>query len=267
MYFFVNILKEDFQKRKRINKRYSLRSYANFLDISPSSLSSILKAQRAYPTYKISDFFSKVSLDDKAQYEFMTSITHFQKDQKRKSKNNKTHLNTPDDLGKLLESNKYFAMISEWEYFAFLNLIKLSDIKWNHQYFADRLNIQINRIDTVINNLLTFNLIEKDGPKYIRTSQKFYTSNNISSNALKKAHQNDIQLAIDAISKIDIHKRNISSRILPGCPKKLKKAEKIICDFKDNISKLMEEGNTTEVYQLSIQLFPLTTPIIDKDKP
>ena len=55
-----------------------------------------------------------------------------------------------------------------------------------------------------------------------------------------------------------VQERDISSMTLAIDRKKLQKAKELINKFKDDMEELIESNNPDDVYNLSIQLFPLT---------
>jgi transcriptional regulator with XRE-family HTH domain len=55
-------LKDELARRRRVNRRYSLRAFAAFLGIDHSTLSQMLRGRRPLPADRISDWAARLSL-------------------------------------------------------------------------------------------------------------------------------------------------------------------------------------------------------------
>ncbi len=72
---FLNYLQQELERRCQKNPRYSLRSFAKFLEIDPSALSKILNGKRPLGKRLIRRFAYRLGL---TQEETMEFITHFE---------------------------------------------------------------------------------------------------------------------------------------------------------------------------------------------
>jgi hypothetical protein len=61
---FRERLREEFARRRQVNARYSLRAYAEWLDIDHSTLSQMLKGNRAVPTPWLRKWSAKLGLGE-----------------------------------------------------------------------------------------------------------------------------------------------------------------------------------------------------------
>jgi uncharacterized protein (TIGR02147 family) len=251
---YIRQLEQHFEVRKSQNSSYSLRAYARDLGLEPSTLSKVLKGQRGLPFAVLETVAIRLKLNMAEKEQFFSSVL-------QKRGYGKTEaLAWPMLAIKFLKSDLHFRIISEWEYYAFLNLIKLKDFKSKPNWISDRLGISLARCKTVIDGLLKAEMIKKnENDEFVRCYPRISSSDNLSSSALKLAHQNDLKLAASKIWNTSVEERDFYSMIMPINVKNLKKAKLLTRNYTKQLEKLMESGDLTEVYQLAIQFFPLTT--------
>lgn len=261
-YFFQSILASDFQSRRDKNPRYSLRAYANFLDINASSLSAIMKGKRSLPINSAHFISEKLKLDNQAQVEFIDTIIQFRKDKlQRTHKQRKINqcANSTESYFEL-DEEEYYEVITEWEHYAVLNLLKIKKFELSKESVSKRLSISMERAEYVISNLFNSKLLfEDDHGKPTRSFENINTTNEVPSLALKLAHIDELNLAKEKIYNTPINQRLFTSRTLPINTKKIDEAKRYLEDVKIQLSKLLEDENADEVYNLSINFFPLTT--------
>jgi len=249
--YYIQKLKEDFSLKQRANPHYSLRSYSKHLGLHSSTLSQILSGKRGLPLKKLKDVANKLTLTPKDQTLFFESVL------KVKTRIDEIKIDPLDDRFILDES--YFKIISEWEHYAALSLMDLDNFKMSPETISQRLDIPKNRAEVVIHNLLTSGLIVKDGTKnYKKTHENIRTTEDVKSNALQKAHKEILNMSIHKLDDIDLELRDFSAIRMALDMEKLPELKTIIREFRQKVSALTKTGHKTEVYQLSIQLVPLT---------
>ncbi len=254
MYYFIAILKNELAKRQLKNPKYSIRSFARDIEIDSSSLTSILNGKRAFPIKQAQILFDKLKLTEVQRYNFLESLTTFQTRKKVSKK-----LTSPD----LIEpSNPLLReVISNWEYFAFLSLIQTDNIQWDNNWMAKRLGIPTECLQKVISTLLELNLIERtEKSTYFRTKKRLITTQDEHSEALVEAHKQELALVVKNMEdeSIPLLMQDFSSITIPTNVENIKSVKKLIREFREKVEKSLETGSKTEVYQLSVQLSPLT---------
>jgi uncharacterized protein (TIGR02147 family) len=83
--------------------------------------------------------------------------------------------------------------------------------------------------------------------------------NGLDSQALRISHRQSIEQAVVSLNETPLDLRDISSITMAIDLKKLPMAKKIIQEFRHKMADVMEAGNQTEVYNLNIQLVPVST--------
>jgi uncharacterized protein (TIGR02147 family) len=250
----IKQLEKHFNLRKAANSLYSMRAYARDLGLEPSTLSKILKGQRGVPFAFLEPVTTRLGLKPKEKEDFFSSVLKARGYGSWES----SVWSTPQI--KVLKNDLHFQIISEWEHYALLNLMKLKDFQSDVSWISDRLGLNVPRCKKVIENLLKTSLIRKDEmDQFYRCYPKISSSDDVSAAALKMAHQNDLKMAASKVWSVPIEQRDFCSMTIPTNVKNLKKAKLLTRKYVQDVEKLLESGEPSEIYQLSVQLFPLST--------
>ena len=84
------------------------------------------------------------------------------------------------------------------------------------------------------------------------------TTHDIPSAALRRFHEQNLKRAISALHDDPVERRDITSITMAVDVDKLSLAKKRIKAFRREMSELLETGNRSEVYNLTLALFPMT---------
>ena len=249
--YYRQRLTEYLAGRQRINRSYSLRAFANHLQIQAPSLAAILKGKRALPIRYCDSFCEKMSMSPLEKAKFVRSV-----------KSHRTSLDTeisePSE-SQLLEEDNHFHVIAEWEHYAILSLIDTTGFKSSAEHVAERLGLTNARAETCLRRLIAAELIftDKSG-KFQKRKPNVKTSEDLSSAALKKSHIESLQMGVEKISTLSVDQRDFSSSTLAFSPAELERAKKLIRGFRRKFVESMDDPVGSEVYQICIQVYPLT---------
>ena len=246
--FYLQKLRAEFELRASRRKGYSLRSYALFLGVEAPSLSSVLKGSRRLSKTKVEKVADKLNLSPKERLLFIDS------NQRRPSVLQVTN----DIQRKQLNSETHFRIIAEWEHYAILSLLETKDFQSSSKWISERLNIPDLRARICIDNLLEAKLILLEGKRFVLNQQGLSTSEDISSQAIRIARRQDLELAQNSIDEISVELRDLSSSTMTLDPKDLPELKAMIRDFRKRFMLQAENKKSNEVYKLAVQLFPLT---------
>jgi len=244
-------LKEEFSKRQRVNRAYSLRAYARDLALPASTLSHVLKGRRPLPLKNVQTIISKIHLDARERTYFMDSLgnKHITLDQ---------IILRPQDDRYLLDET-YFQIISEWEHFAVLILFDCKLIKVTLRTISERLDITQNRAEVVVENLVKYGMLEKKPNGQLTPLHSSYrTTEDVTSHALRASHHETLKMSQQKLDEIETELRDFSSMMVAIDPLKLPEMKIIIREFRQKVSELLKTGKQSEVYQLAIQFYPIT---------
>lgn len=252
-------LQEEFNRRRSKNPSYSLRAFANYLKLPPGRLSQILSDKRALTPNlgkKISD---RLCLDPLTKQKFLSCI------KKQKEKKNATKLankvnipNEHDTEFQPLDMDTFY-LIADRHHFALLSLIQTDDFKNDSKWIAKRLNISVIQVRCSLERLQRLNLIKNEKNQLKLTTQKgLTTSHDIGSSALRKSHHQALDQAKISLDQDPVETRDFTSITMAIDPNKLPIAKEMIKVFRRKLCKFLESENRKEVYDLNIQLLPLT---------
>ena len=249
--YFLMKIKEEFSRKQRVNEHYSLRAFARDLNMHPSTLSQVLNGHRPLPLKDSLNVVNKLKLGPKDRTLFLESLY------RRKTSLDKISLLPSEESFMLDES--YYKVIAEWEHYAVLELFELKNFKRSIKDVSKRLLINMNRAEVVIENLLICNLLSKDEEgKLVRSHSKVRSTEDVKNQALVESHKETLTIALNKLEDVEVELRDYSSMTIAVDLEKLTEAKTIIREFRQKMEALLRDGNRTDLYQLAIQLFPLT---------
>lgn len=237
-------IESAFSARRAKNPSYSLRAFAKYLKIPSGRLSEILSGKRNIGAKLATKILKKLDLTPEEETQFLNSLRHQSQD--------------------LHESNYHqlnmdaFHIISDWYHYAILSLIKTKNFENDPSWIANRLGISVVEVRAALERLQRLELIELKNEKMVRTKASLTTTHDVHSNALKRSHKQSLEQAIIAIDEVDLAFRDITSMTMAINFKKIPLAKEKIKRFRRELASLLEAGAKTEVYNLNIQLVPLS---------
>lgn len=249
--YYLSKIKEEFSRKQRVNEQYSLRAYARDLGVHPSTLSQVMKGNRALPLKDSLNVVKNLKLGPMDKTLFMESLY------RRKTSIDDIEINPLNERFMLDES--YYKALAEWEHFAVLELYELANFQATNDDIARKLKITPNRTEVVVTNLLTCGLLVRDDAGLlIRAHSSVRTTEDVKSQALHESHKETLNMGLNKLEEIEVEFRDFSSTTVAIDLEKLTEAKTIIREFRQKMEALLRDGNKTDLYQLAIQFFPLT---------
>lgn len=256
---YIDFIQGKYEERKLGNTSYSLRAFARDLGVSPSRLSEILSGKGNITSKTALKIASNLKLQDK-EIEIFISLVNLSNASSKKSKKQASSL-----ISDLKKSNhrslsiETFNLVSEWYYFAILSVMELDLFDGTAAWICSRIGVDLNKIQNALNTLEKLEFIECKNQKYnLVAGDGLTTTSDIESMALKKSHKQSLLQAIDALDNVSVEDRDITSITMAIDPKKLPEAKKLIKNFRRELCVYLESGKKSEVYNLNIQLLPIT---------
>jgi len=252
------LLQKKFAELQSSNPRYSLRAFSRKVGLNPGALSGILNGKRNVSTKLVQRIAERLLLDPQERSEL---FSHFRILRYREQ---------------TVGSNEYrvlsaaqFKVVAEWEHFAILSLMRTKDFRSEVEWIADRLGLTQSKARDSIQRLIDAGMVElsSDGA-LTRVSPKYRTTDDVANMSLRRSHEQSLELAKRSLEQDAVSERDHTWVMFAMDPKKLSMAKEKIRRFQDELADLVEAGDQTEVYRLSMQFFPLTkmnTEIQTKD--
>lgn len=251
------LLHEELNRRIRANSQYSLRSFAKQISIDASLLSKILKNTRPMTPENAKRIVQKSQMSDAEKKLFWDSFIEYRESRIQQSVEQVMAGVDPRESEERLISNDTFQMIAGPEHYILTELTRtknfISDVPW----ISKRLGLSTVQTRECIRRLVRVGLLEEKEKRWVRKTGRFTTSDkSITDAALKHHQQKVLEGAQRALDQIAIDIRSQSSMTIAINPKKIPLAKKMIQEFVNQLSNVLEAGPLEEVYQLSVSLFP-----------
>ncbi|WP_415063690.1 TIGR02147 family protein [Bdellovibrio sp.] len=248
------ILKKIISEKKQLNPRLSLRSIAAKMDIPSGRLSEILNGKRSLSDYYLDKICSALKLPPQ-------TVALLRKN--NGSSNQKIKKNS---YGSFLTDNQIEGL-TDWKPYAFMSFLQTTaylSIAKDHptkalqvEHLAKKMNFSSNEISSLISLLLAHNLIHWVSDRWLPTYENATTGYDIPNEFIQNSHVRDLDLAKKRLPSVNLSRRDFSSITIAIDPKDMTKAKKMIRNFRREFAETLEKGSKKEVYQISIQFFPI----------
>jgi uncharacterized protein (TIGR02147 family) len=154
-----------------------------------------------------------------------------------------------------------FNFVSEWYFFAILSALELPGSKLEARWLSSQLGISLMEAKLAIEVLKRLELVKKTPEgQWKQSGAPLRIDNTISTAATRNFHQKLLSKAQTALDTLPFEKRDFSSVTFVMDPEQIPYAKKRIQEFRRSLMNELESRSPEPraVYQVSIQLFPLT---------
>lgn len=237
---FHEFLNSALSQRKERNARYSIRSFARLLEIDQSLLTKVLNGQRSLSPETIKRCMEILSTEDNQSAAIPKKIVK------------KVRYKTLDE--------EMFEMISEWEYFAILELFTLKDFKGTNASIAKKMGLSSERVVEIMDRMVRLKFFKRLNSYYIpQSGNNSFAPKEKTSEARKKLYKEVLKKSSETLDTIPLEYRDHSLVTLAIKKSELGVFKKTIKDVRAQLVEIFQKsGEFDEVYQLTINLFPLT---------
>lgn len=249
-----DLLRAELLERCRRNPRYSLRAFAKALGISPTVLSLVLAGKRPLSRNALEKVALALGLAPEVKARLHTS---------RKVGGTPRLLPGFDSL-----SLDQFSLISDWHHYAILSLLETSGASIDPRWIARRLGVTPFQAKESVELLRRMGLIEqKSDGAWKQSTAPLKVENQVSTSATRKFHSQLLDRAKASLENDPFELRDFSSITLAIDPSLVAYARERIRQFRRELmSELETKAAPKEVYQLAVQIFPVSKPIVEKSK-
>jgi transcriptional regulator with XRE-family HTH domain len=239
------LIQAELSRRIQKNPNYSLRAFARASGISHTVLSLVLSGKRPLSkkaSEQLADFLGL----DPLKRELLLKT----RKASSRSKPDESHWLTMDS----------FAAIAEWQHYAILSALELPDAEFDPKWIAKRLGITRMQAKITMERLERLGLVQKNADGQWRQSGKpIRMENQLSTAAARSFHTQLLNKAAQSLELTPFESRDVSSITFAMDPKLLSYAQQRIRQFRRELCEELEKLSApSEVYHLSVQLFPLT---------
>ncbi len=247
----IDVLQREYNERCSRNPNYSLRAFARFLMLSPSTVSELLQKKRKL-SIKLRDKLAKGLGIPEDKIKDFKATDHG---------NRRATTTSVDDAEFGLLSPDTFAVISEWYHFAIRQLMQTQDFQSDPVWIAHRLNITLQEVNQALERMLRLKLIKQNakGNYEIGETGTTHLRPNFTNEDLKRFQVLALERAIKSIKIDSLDVRDNTTMIFAMPKSAIPLAKEEIKKFRRGLTKKLESfQNKDEVYQLAISLTPLS---------
>jgi uncharacterized protein (TIGR02147 family) len=249
-------LRKEFIRRRKINPNYSLRAYANFLDIDQSLLSKVMNGRRSLSDSLIEKLQAKLHIRN-----IIDSQTFITDD--RQTTSAKPLRNTElSNYISLLEDE--VSLLENWIHFAILELLKTKDFNPDSKWIALRFGVHKKEVEDALARLARCGFIKVNTDYSIKLLKPNITwiESLASTEARREMQRQLLRKSLEALDEISFRDREhtsltvaISRERLPDFKKRL---NEVCLELDTYLQPLPNQEKGDEVYQITLSLFPLT---------
>lgn len=254
--YYIQILSEEFDRRRQARPVYSLRAFAKSLEIDAGTISRVLNS-RQVPSYGLSTrIVQKLKLTAEQEGEFFKSVSTASE---RKANASTINFWKGARSAQIVElDNGLYDDISDWHHVAIMEMTYLNGFLVTPNAVAGKLGITEEEAALAIRRLSSLGLVEMRNGRLAKKDKDLSTAQkNVTTAALKKNQKQFLNKAIESLEKEAIEKRSTTSMTMAIDPQRLASAKRMIHDFNQALCRYLEQGKRTRIYNLSIALNPL----------
>jgi len=253
-------LKNIIQRKMNNNPAYSIRAFSKHIGLSPSYITRVLKGTRSLTiksSLKICDIFSSTPQERAKIFSIISKEAGIITDkEKNVVSQEEANLNLSVDT---------FCIISDWYHYAISQLFNLEDFKDDQKWISRKLGISVLEVKMALERMEKLGVIKRNKKnQLVKTSKTLSTTDGVYSAGLRNFHKQILNKAIDAIEEVSIEERSITSITMAINEEKLEAAKKEIAKFRKKMSRFLEKGKKTRVYNLNINLIPLSKKVTEE---
>ena len=255
-------LKDYYEYRKKESPFFSYRYIARRVELDAGYLVKVLQGKYNIAQRTVEKFIVLCKLDEKGA-EYFETMVHFAK--AKSDKQIKLYFEKLLSFKKVkfkrVEPSQY-EFYQKWYYTAIRSLINIYKFSGNYNELASQLSppISVKEAKQAVKLLERLKLIvkNKDG-RYTLTDTIITTGDEWRSIAIRQFQRETIKLAEESLERHHKDNRDISTVTISISHDDIEEIRERAREFRASILKLAEETpDPDSVYQLNIQLFPLT---------
>lgn len=267
-----NLLSEAAGRLKSQAPGMSMRGVAGRLQITPSYWSKILRGKKPLPISLLPRVVKVLNLDTQQVAQLQRSILETIEQERlipvtglRTSREAKT---SPIEEYRSLGRDEFW-ILEEWYYIPLLNLFTVTEFHPTVEGLAYRLGLNSQQVSEAILRLKHHGYLLETAGGLVRTEQKVRFPTNRSHAQVRHYHNSMLQKAREELLQFGNDERFagrlISAVSFAGSSEKLKEARLILEEAMYRAANLMaNEPKSDEIYQLNVQLFPLSKRLCPK---
>jgi len=245
---FRLFLQHELVERCKKNNAYSLRSFARFLQVDPSTLSQVLRRKRKLTRKTLLRIASRLGLgpDEISRFDESSPVP----------------LDATQSAYEL--TLDVFKLIADWYHYAIFELVTLQNFRSDARWIARTLGITVSEAHSAVERLQRLSLIEVDKNGRWKQGQDLITTadNPFTVSAFRKLQRQVLDKAITALEELPIAIRDQTSMTMAMNSKRIPEVKNQIKKFRRELCKYLQQDQVRDcVYNLGVSFYPLTQEV------
>ncbi len=237
------ILRFEFEQRRRRNALYSLRAFARDLGMSRTTVTDVMAGKRKMSKCNLLKIAARLKIEP-------TELAKLQDERKR------TWTQLRNDLNRRTLNESEFRQINSWQHYAILNLAKLADNRATPRWVADSLGIEPEEAKQCLKALKDLGLLGIEEGKLKRVAAPLQTSSDVPSRYIRDQHRQFLELAEQSLDHVEVGLRDFGTITVAIDSKKIPAAKKLLLEARRKVIALLESDQPDSVYTIGTMLFP-----------
>lgn len=260
------LLQKSLEEKKRKNPAYSARALARDLNVSPSFLSMVVAGKKRLSLEKAVAVSDSLGLSRRQRQLFLKTVSLELLGQEAPALDVQKLLFEPSSSEDFVSIEvDQFQLFNQWYHIAVMDLLVCRDFSPEPTWIARRLGINEAMAASAMERLRRLGLIENVDGVWRKTSAEITVPTAQSHLAIRRFHSQMIEKAQQALGSEnhqDFQRREISGLTMAIDASRMAEAKTKISQFKREMYELFgaDETKASDVYQLNVQFFSLTTP-------
>ena len=256
----LDILQREYNLMKERNPRSSMNSFARYIQLTPSHYNDLLSGKCGLSAAKARTICQRLNISQIEAQIFQTSVSA--RHARSKTERERSALSLQSLLKEETTQLKLelFALVSEWQHFAILELVRLDSFQPDPKWIAEQLDVDVRKIKESIQRLVDLELLRTDGSRWTTHSGLLKTTDDIPSTAIKRYHAQMLRMAERSLYRDPVGEREFNSILVALDPGQIESIKKQIRKFQTRMSGEISRAATLKkkLYCLGLQLFPVT---------
>ncbi len=258
---YRNQIREEFLRRSRKNKTYSLRAFARDMTLDPGQLSSVINGKKNLSLSKASEVSKKLFKTPRDMLLFYHAVEYELAPAEikaqifiRMEQLSKSHTERASNV-----SVDEFETISDWFNLSLLELSGIKNVELTPELGAQYFGISTTEAQLGLMAMARLGFVKKVG-KAFKKVKSLITTTEIPSLAIKRFHQQMIARAARAHFEQDYKKRYYTGATFKISPERLNELKKMMDEHEKRVHEFVAASKDDDgqiIYQLSQQLFSL----------
>ena len=257
-------LRDYYEDHRRKHPFFSYRYFGRKVGVDAGNLVKILQGKRHLSSAGVKRFIEFVKLPGREAKYFETLV------QFKKAKTEQDNNVLFEKLMAIQRLDPYrlepmqYEFYREWYHTAVLALVHSFAFKGDYKALAERTRPQITvkQARDSIDLLLKLNLIKREADgSLLPTNNVITTGEGWKSIAIRAFQQQSVKLAQEAFDRFPPQERDISTVTIAVAKDDLDEIKKVTSEYRRTVLQIASASDRAgRVYQLNIQLFPLSAP-------